>query len=131
MAGVLLDTTALLCHWFDEPGASRVDDILATELVFIAAVSEFEFVVVATHRGIERSVAEAAFGRYSALSGDTVPITQTIVRRALALRAAAKGRIPTVDCLIAGVAAERGLRLVHRDEHLSATPVDFCVQEKL
>lgn len=131
MAGVLLDTTALLCHWFDEPGASRVDDILATESVFIAAVSEFEFVVVAVHRGVERAAAEAAFATYNDLSGETVPVTQSVARRALALRAAARDRIPTVDCLIAGIAAERGLRLVHRDEHLTATPVEFCMQEKL
>ncbi len=99
--------------------------------MYVAAVSEFEFVVAAVHRGVWRSAAESAFARYSDLCGGTLPITQAVVRRALGLRAAAKNRIPTVDCLIAGVVAERGLRLVHRDAHLTATPVEFCIQEAL
>jgi predicted nucleic acid-binding protein len=80
---------------------------------------------------VGRAAAESAFARYSDLCGETLPITQAVVRRALALRAAANSRIPTVDCLIAGVAAERGLRLVHRDAHLAASSAEFCIQEAL
>ena len=131
MARILLDTSALLCHYFDEPGAARVDELLAGDEVMVSAPSEFEFIVVACSRGAKSSDAMAAFSDYADLMVGVVPITSAVARRALGLRLATGSRIPTVDCLIAGAAAESECRLVHKDRHFSTIPAELLEQEVL
>lgn len=129
----LLDTSAALAHYFEEPGADRVDAILRSSeaRVGLSALSVFEIVQAVAHRTGDGAEGERAAGVYAGLAQEIVPVSMAVVRIALDLRRAASARIALADILIAATAAQQDATLVHRDPHFAALPAGRPTQEAL
>ena len=120
----LLDTSAVLAHWLEEPGAFQVAQILDGRKGYVAAVTWLELRV--KWQDLEEG-AELLDIYKDAVSG-TVDITSKVAESAFLIRSQSKERIPSMDALIAGAALSRGMKLVHRDPHLSAIPTTLLPQ---
>jgi len=123
----LLDTSALLAHCFSEPGAKEVEDLLASGVTYVAAITWFELRVRLQDSPDTPKVLEL----YAQSLAGTVDISQEVAQVAFALRQGIGFRIPTADCLIAGAARTRGYQLVHRDAHLGSIPSEWVAQRVL
>jgi predicted nucleic acid-binding protein len=118
----LLDTSAVLAHYLDEPGAEDVDSLLAggPEVAALAAPSWAEL-----HRRLSELIPEPdeadwIFERYTRLLCSMVPVDSAAVLAAIEINRKSSIRIPMIDSLIAGCAWSAGLILVHRDPHMDA-----------
>lgn len=131
MTSVLLDSSALLAHYFGEPRAEVVRDHLASGEAVIAAPTCFEFRTRLTALGVPHAVIEDALRRYRLAFGDVVPVDNAVVDRAWEIRRETPTRLPTVDAFIAACASLRGATLVHADEHMAAIPATFVTQVRL
>ncbi len=120
----VLDTSALLAHYFNEPGAAVVERLWSDETsrIGISAVTITELK--------ERLREEITDDAESARAADAYLNELTIclsVDRATAelarqLRQAVPGRLPLVDAIIAAAARAAGAILVHKDAHMSRIP---------
>ncbi len=129
----VLDTSAILAHFFDEPGAEMVASLWASrsELPGISAVTVAELRLRLRDELSEDSEAEAAVSRYLNDLTVCLPIDRAIAECAWQLRVSASRRIPLIDALIAATARTVGATLVHRDPHLRAIPVELLEQLEL
>ncbi len=117
----VLDTSALLAHYFNEPGADAVQALWETEntRVGISVLSIPEL------RGrLSREVADASEARSAAeayLGELTValPVDRATAEMAWQLRASSEDRLPLVDAVIAATARVVGAVLVHKDPHMA------------
>ncbi len=119
-----LDSSALLAHYFDEPGRAQVDALFndPNAIVGISALSLYE-----TDRRLVTHRASPALRRefsehYRSVLDAVVPVDETIAAAAIELRDAATARIAAVDILIAATAKIHDAILVHRDAHFEAIP---------
>ncbi len=128
----LLDTSALLADYFAEAGGERVRDLLSDERVDvgISVLTMAEFWSRLRAQGWAQAFA-TEWEAVSELLTETHPVSLAVVAKSLELRAAATGRLPQVDALIAATAATLGATLVHRDPHFAAVPDDLLTQESL
>jgi predicted nucleic acid-binding protein len=129
----LLDTTALLAHFMNEPGAAQVQAILddRNQDVLISAVSITEFA-----RRLEALDAPLAEARaialdYAGLADLVVPVDAAVAIRAFELGSACTARLPLADALIAACAGVHEAVLVHRDPHFDGIPDSLLAQENL
>lgn len=129
---VLLDTSALLALYFDEPGGARVVALLGDPgvRVCISALSVGEFWGRMRARGAAAEF-DGAWAGLQELIDEIAPVSPDIVLASCALRQAASARLPYIDALIAATAAARGAVLVHRDAHFAAIPPGILKQEML
>lgn len=116
----LLDTSALLAHYFDEPGAAEVDAIwqnsASRPAICILTLAELR-----TRLRIEVASAEEARRVYDLYANQltaSVPIDRQTAELAARMREDARGRLPLVDACIAACARLHDCPLVHRDPHL-------------
>ncbi|MBN1243487.1 MAG: PIN domain-containing protein [Spirochaetales bacterium] len=132
MSACLLDTSALLAHWHDEPGAVRVQELLADREaeVLLCALSVAEFARAALSLGASRDEARSTALRYASL-GTLVAVDEAVAVRAFELGSLASSRLPLADALIAAAASIHGATLVHRDAHFDALPPDLPARERL
>lgn len=116
---LLLDTSALLAHYFKELGGDRVQAMLAdaSNEVLIASVCITEFALRLAATGIGVEEARATSLAYASLAERVVPLDTAAAVRAFELSASADERIPLVDALIAACASISDASLVHRDPH--------------
>lgn len=121
---LLLDTSSILLHFFNQPGGERVQELLSDEanVILIASVSVVEFArrLVALRYGVE--VAKSRSLAYASLAGRVVPVDTAAAVRAFELSSLGSGRIPLVDALIAACASIAEATLVHRDAHFASIP---------
>lgn len=119
MSRILLDTTALLAHFLDEPGADQVHQFIEgseTEILICAvSVAEFARRLVALGDSVEEARSRAL--DYAGLCDAVVPVDTVLGTRAFELAAGAAVRVPLVDSLIAAAAQLNDATLVHRDPH--------------
>lgn len=124
---LLLDTSALLTHFYKEPGGDRVQELLADESneVLIASVSITELArrLAAMGYGVEE--ARATSLSYASLAERVVPVDMAAAVRAFELSSLSRERIPLTDALIAACAMVGNATLVHRDAHFRAIPTDL------
>lgn len=121
----LLDTSAILAHYLDEPGAEQVSALLAAgpSGVAMAAPSWPELA-----RRLAELIADdpievaRVHRRYTRDLCAFIPVDEPAALAAMRIQQACSTRIPLIDTLIAGCAAHAGLTLVHRDPHLDAIP---------
>ena len=120
----LLDTSAILAHYLDEPGADEVASLLARgpSVVALAAPSWVELDTRLRALVPEVEERENAFLQYTVSLTTLLPVDAESCLGAIRLRNAAPGRLPLADALIAGVADAAGLILVHRDPHFDTIP---------
>jgi predicted nucleic acid-binding protein len=129
----VLDTSALLAHYFNEPGAARVDMLWKDRSCRLAVSA----VTVAELKG--RLFREISDDGEAAGAADTylnelttcLPVDRATAELAWQLRHAAPNRLPLVDALIAATARAAGAVLVHKDPHLSQIPPALLQQVDL
>lgn len=128
----LLDSSALLALYFQEPGWDRVANLLNDErsTTGLSVLTTMEFWSRLRAVGAE-SAFQPAWSKIVDTILDQRPVTMPVVMEALRLRQAASARLPTVDALIAATAAVHGAVLVHRDPHFAAIPTELLKQEAL
>jgi predicted nucleic acid-binding protein len=126
----LLDTSALLAHYFGEPGADQVQALLDDHHspVGISALSLYEadrrLVILGADPTTRKSFAEC----YAALLDFTAPVDEKVAATACFLREKAIERVAAVDILIAATAKIRDATFVHRDAHFAAIPPEHLRQ---
>ena len=129
----LLDTSALLAHYFAEPGANRVqalfEDEAASPGTSILAVFEFELRL--RQLGLDADTRAGELARYRALLDDVVDVNESVRAEAIRLRSGATAHVAAMDILIAATASSNGAILLHRDPHFAAIPASLLRQEVL
>lgn len=122
----LLDTSAILTHYLDEPGADQVAELLAggPERILLAAPTWVELdrrlrELISAHDERER-----VFNAYTRDLSRMVALDADATRSALLIQSKTSARLPLVDALIAGCASAQRARLVHRDPHFDHIPAD-------
>jgi predicted nucleic acid-binding protein len=131
VTSVLLDSSALLAHYFGESRGEVVRDHLASGEALIAAPTCFEFRTRLTALGVPDAVSGDALKRYRLAFSEVVSVDDAVVDRAWEIRRATPTRLPTVDAFIAACASVRGATLIHADEHMAAIPTSLVSQVRL
>ena len=114
----LLDTSAILTLIEDEPGASRVDELLRTRrtlLPFVAGLETY-FITLREAGAVEAERRLFLLRQLPVRWLDTVDDAVLVT----AGRFKAEHRLSFADCLIAAFAAEAGATLVHKDPEYRA-----------
>ena len=126
----ILDTSAIVAHYFGESGADRVSELWhhRTNRIGICALTLPELRTVLEHAVSDTEEVERAFRLYMDELTVTVPVTRAVAESAMALRKVATPRLPLVDAIIAACAKEVSAILVHRDPHLATIPQDAVRQ---
>jgi predicted nucleic acid-binding protein len=126
----VLDTSALLAHYFDEQGAELIDGLWSDPSARLAVSA----ITVAELKGrLHQEItedAEAARATDAYLNELTIclPVDRATAEMAWQLRQATPNRLPLVDALIAATARVAGAVLVHKDRHMSQIPPDLVPQ---
>lgn len=131
MSAFLLDTSALLAHFFDEPGGREAARLMAEGEVILAAVTRVEMHGRPRHVGVPPAERETVLDQYMGMASRVVDIDEQVARRACVLREASPHRIPTVDAMIAACASVHGAILVHRNAHYRGLPEGMVTQVDL
>ncbi len=128
----VLDTSALLAHYFDEPGAMIVHRLWAKgQKPGICAVTIAELKGRLTQ---EMEDAEELESTAEAYLGDLtvcLPVDRSVAELAWQIREATPDRLPLVDALIAATARAAGAILVHKDPHMAKIPEGLVKQLRL
>lgn len=126
----VLDTSALIAHYQEEPGFEEVENIVAdpSNRVVISSVTWLEFRVRLHQLCPDQDERNRSTDIYRALLGLGIPADDSIVSRAYQLRQTSAERLPNMDALIAATAAEYGAILVHRDPHMAGIPTSAVAQ---
>lgn len=126
----MLDTSAILAHYYDEPGADEVAKLWDDEsnTLGISAVTVAELRGQLQKEAAGGVEADAAAHAYLDELTVCLPIDRATAECAWQLRASVSHRLPLVDALIAAAARERGAVLVHRDPHMSQIPAELVQQ---
>ena len=126
----LLDTSALLAHFFDEPGADVVQSLWDSglEKPGICAVTVAELKArLKEELAIDAEAQQAVEGYLDELTV-CLPVDRAVAELAWQVKEACPERIPLVDALIAGTARAFNAVLVHRDPHLARIPREVVGQ---
>ncbi len=120
----LLDTSAILAHYFDEPGAAEVDAIWQQpgNRAAICALTIPELRTRLDEELADASEAERAFDLYVNQLTACLPVDRATAHEAMRLRRVSPTRLPLVDACIAGCAKRHDCILVHRDPHMDRLP---------
>lgn len=120
----LLDTSAILAHFLDEPGADQVEALLAggPSVAGLSAPSWAEIDRRMHEILPDANAALRILRHYTRSLCGFVPVDEAAALAAMRIRRSCVSRLPLVDALIAGCASARGLTLVHRDKHMDAIP---------
>lgn len=129
----LLDTSALLAHYFDEPGAAEVDAIWQhpenKPAICVLSIPELT-TRLQTEVG-DAQVVERVIDLYANQLTVSVPVDRAAADLAAGLRESVPSRLPLVDACIAGCAQVHDCLLVHRDPHMDQLPADAVRQMRL
>jgi len=129
----LLDTSALLAHHRNEPGAARVQVLFedSDAEIHIAAPSVAEMARRLLALGADTMTARTVALEYAGLATSILPVDTAVSIRAFELGSISKTRLPLVDALIAATAALIGATLVHRNPHFDGLPSELVPSETL
>ncbi len=127
----ILDTSALLAHYFNEPGADTVQSLWAERDLKLGICA----VTIPELRGrLSKELpphsreAESAADDYLGELTVCVPVDRAVAEIAWQIREATPQRLPLVDALIAATARSTGAILVHKDPHMARIPADLVKQ---
>ena len=120
----LLDTSALLAHFRNEPGAAQVQAIFENDdaEILLSAVSIAEFARRLHSLGAEPAETKDIIARYGQAIDEIIPVDAGVARASFELSLELPARLPLADALIAATAQSRHAILVHRDAHMRAIP---------
>ena len=129
----VLDTSALLAHYFDEPGAEVVQKLWDSKgprpAICAVTIAEFRGRLDQEINSAEeaQSAADSYFGELTTC----LDVDRAVADLAWHIRAVTPQRLPLVDALIAATARAAGAVLVHKDPHLARIPHDVVNQISL
>ena len=126
----VLDTSAILAHYFDEPGAELVEELWQDtgNRVGICVVTLPELKGRLAAEVADRQEVERAYSQYvDDLTANPIVDRET-TESAILLRESADTNLPLIDALIAGCARAHSAVLVHRDPHMSSIPHEMVAQ---
>jgi predicted nucleic acid-binding protein len=126
----LLDTSAVLAHLREEPGAKRVQELFDREEgeLLLCSVSLAELARRLRELGATPEEAWQTIDGYCQAVDAVVPVDESTARECDRLLIATPERIPLVDALIAAAARSRQAVLVHRDTHMRSIPAAMVPQ---
>jgi len=126
----LLDTSAVLAHLRNEPGAERVQDLFDREKpsVLLCSISLAELARRLRDLGATPEETREKIDGYRQLIDGVVPVDESVACDSDQILIATPERLPLVDALIASAARSREAVLVHRDAHMRAIPVAMVAQ---
>lgn len=129
----VLDTSALLAHYRQEPGWQDVQALFEAEEaeLIVASVSLTEFGRRLRELGAAEAEVEDTLSDYQLLFTEVVPIDTVVAMAAMAIGFRTSRRLPLVDALITAVAQVRAAVLVHRDEHMRSMPAGLVDLKEL
>lgn len=124
----ILDTSALLAHNQNEPGADQVTSLLGLgpDAIAISALTLIKLKALLRELIPNPGEIERLFSAYTSILIGTLPVTSEIALMAIELRAQNKPRLPLVDSVIAATA--NNAILVHRDPHFAGIPTSVFPQ---
>ena len=133
MSAYLLDTSAVVAHFRKEVGHARVQALFDDEdaVLWLAAPSIMELDACLCDIGIKDAARRKTINDYANELFHVVAVDECVVRRAMDIRDAAVGRLPSMDALIAACAAVCGAILVHRDSHFDVIPQEILPSLRL
>ena len=133
MARYLLDTSAVLAHFRNEPGAERVQELIEEEgsEILISTPTLVEFRRRMKDLGATPRAIDDAASAYEEMADAIISIDKATAEAAWQLSRASGRRLPLVDSLIAGAARTATAVLVHRDPHMAAIPSSLLTQARL
>lgn len=117
----VLDTSALLAHFFNEPGQVEVSKLFADpdRTIGISVLTIYELNTRLRVLGLNGAEIKSTITAYCQTLDFVAPVTEEIADLAAELRSNAKQRVAAVDVLIAATAVSKGATLVHRDPHFT------------
>ncbi|MGA2380338.1 MAG: PIN domain-containing protein [Spirochaetia bacterium] len=126
----VLDTSALLAHFFDEPGAAVVQELWTSKgpRPGICAVTVAELRGRLSEEMGDGGDAQAAADAYLQDLTVCLDVDRAVAELAWHIRAATPQRLPLVDALIAATARAAGAILVHKDPHMARIPGEVVRQ---
>ena len=126
----VLDTSAILAHYLQEPGAADVNGILSRGPgeVGVSLVTLVELRGRLTELTTDPQEVHRVFELYTETLATRLPFTPQTMTSAIEIRATVRPRLPLVDSLIAASAREHDAILVHRDPHMTAIPASLVKQ---
>lgn len=126
----VFDTSAILAHYFHEPGAELVNELLADNSVEVGipATELLELKRQLTRTLPDSAEVQRAFHLYADELIATIPVTREIVTRALLLIEKTGDRISPLEAILAATAQHEGAILVHRTTPLSVLPGNLLRQ---
>ena len=129
----VLDTSALLAHYFNEPGAGLLDALWTDESnrLAISAVTVAELKGRLHDEIADDAEALNAADAYLNELTTCLPVDRATAEAAWQLRQATPNPLPLVDALIAATARAVGAVLVHKDPHMSQIPSALVQQVAL
>lgn len=131
MSGVthVLDTSALLAHYFDEPGADILQKLWSSRSKLgISAVTVTELKGRLGQEMADSAEAEDALDAYLNELTVCIPVDRAVAELAWQIRISTPQRLPLVDALIAATARAAGAVLVHKDPHMARIPAGLVKQ---
>lgn len=120
----VLDTSALIAHWYEEPGYDKAGLILECE-TYCSVLTLMEFLSVMRTRKLTESERERTVIFYEELLDGWLDVDRKIVSAADMLRSRSSPRIPGIDAAIAATAFTHNAVLVHADSHFNALPAEL------
>jgi predicted nucleic acid-binding protein len=126
----MLDTSAVLAHYFDEPGAEIVDRLWQDSRnrigICVLTLPELRWRLQAEIE--DEQEIDRAFKEYVDELTSSLVVDRTVAKSAMALRSEAAERLPLTDAIIAGCAHAATAVLVHRDRHMESIPQRLLAQ---
>ena len=125
----VLDTSALLAHYFDEPGAEVLEKLWGSRSKLgISAVTVTELKGRLGQEIADSAEAEDAVRAYLNELTVCIPVDRVVAELAWQIRISTPQRLPLVDALIAATARAAGAVLVHKDPHMARIPEGLVKQ---
>ncbi len=126
----LFDTSALLAHYFDEPGADEVDQLFQNRncrpAISVLTIPEFKTRLL--EETADPAESDRVFHHYVNELTENIAVTKAVADLATSIRESVEQRLPLVDAVIAACAAHQDCFLVHHDPHMAAIPEDLVHQ---
>ena len=126
----VFDTSAILAHYFHEPGAELVNDLLAQNSVEVGipAIELLELKRQLSHTLPNAVEAQRAFHLYAGELLATIPITRAVVTRAQLILEKTGDQLSLLEAILAASAQSENAVLVHRNQRLARLPSDLLQQ---
>ncbi len=130
----LLDTSALLAHYFGEPGADEVNRLWQKRAnrIGLCVLSLPELKARLKEEVEDVDEVDHVYDLYiNQLVTTHIVVDRSVADTAIHLRGSIAARLPLVDAVIAACAKKESAFLVHRDPHMTAIPVSLVLQIQL